>query len=843
MEMLLLTLYKQHYLDQYDKEMETDFSCLGYYDGLKITCIQEHDTTFHMSEMWAKTGEQIRGLNGRFSNQNIGLFRCNASGHVWNKLPKLPFMALGFVKIKESIKASEVYAKIEEKSRHNESDVDKVCEVLTYYTFDNADIVILIKGNNLTLLEEVLRDIEGMEEIIYLHSIWGIDETYLKECKNSKKILDIWEGKHCYLADPIEEIRIQLATSGNNIVVERFISVFENWKAWAKENGEDTECLDEIAFSYIMGHGNVNITISSSNVRILILLLLSHSLLTHQNGVYGYGLYNIETEILIKKQKQKLKDVIFTEHDQHLEALGQEHRRWCSDTIEKWEKRFETMSILSEDDGLYSYFRALIQTLNTLSQYESFKMSRDIFELIIPSFQLFEELLDKSMDDINDAAWRERIKESLKEYLECVNSVIYHTIHTDQVYLMIPGYCGTSFSIPIKLSMFYSWFIEKVGSILNDADRKYGCIIKPVMESRPITRVININQQEKDMLVCVQLAQHSLYKPGELFIILAHEIAHYINRNSRIRRYRSFCIAKTLAYYITEAICNVHLSENLAVFGVGIKKELLQKIHKKLLNEIYSHIWGRILHHFPDGAHSKELGPVLNEICREVISGEGAGSYICQIIRKIPTEVIEMVDNEKDWSVAQIQLIYKIQREMEKNRQLLLYSQIMESVINDLIVVYKEVFSDIAAYDILGCDERKFAEALTVSEGAGKGGDQCMKSREHRIRVRVLRNVAFSGKRDEETTVKKEVLKNDPIGEMYGDLYNYKWVQVRLVDYAKKVHEKLVEYLSEPGKQEEVIEIQETFQILNDSEGGLEKAYLVIEDKLKKYKENVTKEL
>ena len=185
--MLLLTLYKQHYLDQYDKEMETDFSCLGYYDGLKITCIQEHDTTFPMSEMWAKTGEQIRGLNGRFSNQNIGLFRCNASGYVWNKLPKLPFMALGFVKIKESIKASEVYAKIEEKSRHNESDVDKVCEVLTYYTFDNADIVILIKGNNLTLLEEVLRDIEGMEEIIYLHSIWGIDETYLKECKNSKK--------------------------------------------------------------------------------------------------------------------------------------------------------------------------------------------------------------------------------------------------------------------------------------------------------------------------------------------------------------------------------------------------------------------------------------------------------------------------------------------------------------------------------------------------------------------------------------------------------------------------------------------------------------------------------
>ena len=843
MEMLLLTLYKQHYLDQYDREMTTDFSCLGCYDGLTITCIQENNMAFPMSVVWAKTGEQIRKLNGRFSNQNIGLFRCNASGYSWNELPRLPFMALGFVKLKESIRASEIYEKIEGKSKYNAIGSDELCQVLTYYTFDNADIVILVKGNSLILLEEVLRDIEGMEEVTYLHSIWGIDEGYLKECKDGGQILDPWEGTNCHIDKRIEEVRIQLATSGNSTVLERFISAFENWRTWAKENGQGIEGLDEIAYSYIMGHGNVNVTISSSNVRTLLLLLLSQSVLTHQNGVYGYGLYNIETEILIQKQTRKLKEMNVTGCDHVLKYLSQAHKSWCSSTIDKYEKYFDKIPILSEDDALYSYFRALIQTLNTLSQYESFTMSRDIFELIIPSFRLFEELLDKSLSDINNDTWRERIKESLKEYLECVNSVIYHTIHTDQVYLMIPGYSGTSFSIPIKLSMFYSWFIERVGNILNDADRKYGCIIKPVMESRPITRVININPQEKDMLVCVQLAQHSLYKPGELFIILAHEIAHYINRNSRMREYRSNCIARTLAYYIAEGICNIHISDNSVVFGDGIAEELVRRIRKKLLNEIYFHIWGRIQAEFSEGAHSKELEPALKRMCRELISEEDRGNCICQIIRKIPAEVIGMIDNGEDWSVGQMQLIYKIQREMENKRCEFLFSQIMEGVINDLIVVYKEVFSDIAAHEILGGTEEQFIEAFTVSEGARKGGDECMKSREHRIRVKVLRNVVFSGKSYEETTMKKEVLKNDPSGEMYGDLYHYKWVQTWLINYAKRVQENLAEYLSQQGKSDEVKEIRKTFQILSDKESGLEKVYLGIEDKIKDYKENVTKEL
>ena len=36
----LLTLYKQHYLDDYDVSLKSQITCLGYYDGLDIKKVE-----------------------------------------------------------------------------------------------------------------------------------------------------------------------------------------------------------------------------------------------------------------------------------------------------------------------------------------------------------------------------------------------------------------------------------------------------------------------------------------------------------------------------------------------------------------------------------------------------------------------------------------------------------------------------------------------------------------------------------------------------------------------------------------------------------------------------------
>ena len=39
----ILSLYKQHYFDHYNPNMDNQFSCLGYYDGISVTEIPAED--------------------------------------------------------------------------------------------------------------------------------------------------------------------------------------------------------------------------------------------------------------------------------------------------------------------------------------------------------------------------------------------------------------------------------------------------------------------------------------------------------------------------------------------------------------------------------------------------------------------------------------------------------------------------------------------------------------------------------------------------------------------------------------------------------------------------------
>lgn len=39
----ILSLYKQHYFDHYNPDMDNQFSCLGYYDGISVTEIPAED--------------------------------------------------------------------------------------------------------------------------------------------------------------------------------------------------------------------------------------------------------------------------------------------------------------------------------------------------------------------------------------------------------------------------------------------------------------------------------------------------------------------------------------------------------------------------------------------------------------------------------------------------------------------------------------------------------------------------------------------------------------------------------------------------------------------------------
>lgn len=152
------------------------------------------------------------------------------------------------------------------------------------------------------------------------------------------------------------------------------------------------------------------------------------------------------------------------------------------------------LSLEKGDESFYAYFQALIQTLNMLSQYEKFKLSKDIFYLVFPAFKMLTEQMYAALDFMEEEPKKTQEKaasEAICQFVDAVDSVVNHIVHTDQVFLMVPGYTGTTFSIPIKLCLLYMWMLEKEKKLLNDNQgAEYQCLLSPVMESIPATGLV-----------------------------------------------------------------------------------------------------------------------------------------------------------------------------------------------------------------------------------------------------------------------------------------------------------------------------------------------------------------
>ena len=198
-------------------------------------------------------------MTGGKSNQNIGLFRCmggeeseKAVAEYWEYEKRLPYFAVGFLKIREPQKYREVGLNLEAAFNVGADDAGRLCVALTYITFDNADLVILIKGNSMTRMCGLMEATERREEVLYAHFIPGVEEGYLEACKDQGRVLDDWAGTFCFTGEKIARIELQMATSGNRGIWQALK------EAWDKSDKRySIKGYDNITYSYIAGHCNL----------------------------------------------------------------------------------------------------------------------------------------------------------------------------------------------------------------------------------------------------------------------------------------------------------------------------------------------------------------------------------------------------------------------------------------------------------------------------------------------------------------------------------------------------------------------------------------------------------
>lgn len=484
-----------------------------------------------------------------------------------------------------------------------------------------------------------------------------------------------------------------------------------------------------------------------------------------------------------------------------------------------------------------------MQTLNTLAQYENFAMSQDIFHLVFPAFDLFDRQLEKALknnETEKSAIVTEKIEESVRSFLDSVSSVVYHTIHTDQMFLMVPGYAGTTFALPIKLCLLYLGFINKIMVILNDSNGKYEykCLLSPEMESKPTTDLICLGLPHGDRLICVKLSQRSLYMPRNLFVILTHEIAHYVGGEIRCRNIRASYILRTIAMIIAKGIVSGVEEDNVKINNAYPLENLERRLHIYITKEANDRLKGA------KGENADYYDSFVREklelIFHTILADENM--VLSNICNEVSSDFKErLIKNGGNYNEG-LQTILKMERRFAGNRSNILASGVIRGMIHRLSYMYREVFSDVAAYEILQFDSATYKEAFCISDGR-KTAQEAVET-EQKVREYVVSYLTGEPMQEEGVpAADREFLckKQEELPKMlFDNLFLFDCTLTLLTKYVDESRIKVKEFIDSGERESIVREIRDLFRLFSEEQKlSCEDIYREIQSGNSRYKKEV----
>ena len=760
-----LVLYKQHYRNKYTQSLpDSSYSSWGYYDGFDIR-IPDVSYTYEnkkeislLTKMHSESRKIITELQGFYGVQIIGLLR-NQYNKTYEqfienyKCKKYPYFGIGFVMMNDKLQYDVLQKKIEEENQKQNE-----LQILVMQTFDTMDAVVLIQSNCLRELEKCLRTLENISQIVYLYTIVGVAQSYLNIC-SEKKIEWKWNERDCNIEKKIPLLTLKIASENP----KKIRTIIESKSIMETDINK---YFKEADFKYMHGHHNVFIQFRNIPVKFLIFLLLPNGLLSHENELFGTSIYNIETDCLYDF------DIADGERGQDTQVTDDLPELLTDMYIKTVQKYLE-----NENN---TYLHNLVLILNALSQFEHFRMARDVYYLVFRAFNNFLMEFDKLSREKND----EKIDElnvEITKMIGYINSVVTQSIHTDQNFLTIPGYSGTSFWLPIKLTIYYQELAYKIVKIYREKKHQYDVMLVPELETKPYTKEKRIEDSENVVhTIIVKFGQRMLFQPS-LHIVLIHELSHYIGEEYRQRILRKNKMVELMAFLTVKLLFKGVIQENGSIqkeidsYITSVQEKIgafyLRKINKKCSNDYYASDIAKALQ---SAAWNVIMADSRDPLFEEVF---GTLSDWDAIIKKID-EIEPGMDGEE--------IFFEVKNCLSSNRMKARYSVEVENLICSLVRVFKEIYSDISAYAILQFPFEEFQDAFSISEE--KQIDNTNVDCQQSIREYVMAHIMKNGS---EIKVNNRGLEISGNNSVYDQMYSYDLVKKQLCEYAEECMKKI----------------------------------------------------
>lgn len=777
-----LVLYKQHYRDEYREELpENLYSSLGYFDGFAIRTaeemLSENLPTKQLAQMYLGSRTCMEQTNGSYGVQLIGLFSYedyDVPKDFWQAWDHYVYMGIVIVKLKKLDSYKEVMKNCREiYNRH----LNTVCVGMG--SFDNVDMVIFIASNKLSDLDQNMQKIKEDKEIINSYTITGISQNYLNLCGNV--ICTKYDGKECYIEEVIKKVTLRIATK-NNLGLQKLLLKWKQTQEVQTEGWEEFwNMMKTGRVSYCNAQHDFCLKFEDVPVKFLIRLLLKNGLLTHKNGLYGKYIYNIESDYsFCEKLVFSLEDDKITQNDSMDNGVKQDDiKDFFKYCLNKTKQEMKNLKDVKDR----AYFQNLIMLLNTLAQFESFCLLKEIYCLIMPALKSFLkqffDALDTYTKDILDEEKQQQYeckKRELVQLVECIDVMVEKIIHTDQMFLVVPGYHATTFWMPVKIQMFYQWLAYCLIDIFKENGHNYDVLLVPKMESKPYTReMLSKGQAGSDTThtIIVQFGQKMLYD-SSFFIILLHELSHYVGEKYRDRQFRKEKIIEDVAYVFVDSLFfNVedvlhNEPQKIRLFFVEYREKVRQRLIQ-FFNKEAEH-----------DTYASNLKESLRTAEWQVLNAGADDVIYANIFGKWEEWETTLEKQEKNIGIRIYDVFVEVEQVIEENRVCELFLGEVWNATEQIISLYKEIFSDVSAYVLLGFSFEEYTTAFAFSEEIEEmddslvAGEQCMRE------LAMKEIMSFNGK------IHDAGLQYAEAGALGDRMYSFKNLQDNVCEYARE---------------------------------------------------------
>ena len=542
---------------------------------------------------------------------------------------------------------------------------------IIYDALDCCDIILFLKAELCSQGTQIIQDIDSITEVKYSYSVLSFNIDRINTDNFENEIID--KITVCGIVDDL--------------------SCFPKWrKSLESECHQSDDCN---IYQYgRMGNEDIIVNIINGSTRLLF------NMICKENGALNYSNINYKkTFSFVRIHIDQHKDDQYEPYEKLEKAIELDRLKLEERFILACNTAYEHNNIIIDE----SIKQAALQVFNSCDYLSQKNFALDIRDCIKNPVSLFlqkiveyEPIANKSGHDLVE------YNESIKKFTTGIMSIVNGSLQADRMFFQVPGFNAVLYDVPSKLIVFYSAFVQNVADLLkdNELNNPFAFLVCPdLYQYTHISKLFNEEERDDGLLLKVRIPVNSLFNTKRLMCELTHEVAHFVGKKSRNRKYRATLEVNMLS---AEIIKYVFRKIDLSEYSKKSTSIVLKKMQNTLVENLNKEI-DEVRRTFAENDPSVDSFYSYQSYYKKILLNATFNYF------KKPNstdKLLEIVFSDLDLIDLSFEHYNKIKYQLDSNMSRVQLHCI--SIIDGLHELMKESYADLIMILTLGLDVREY---------------------------------------------------------------------------------------------------------------------------------------